>query len=630
MAIQEDIHLYQRRRTLYGVIGVLFLLLLGRLYQLQLLYSEEYGKKSEENSIRTIPREPVRGYLYDRTGRLVVDNRPAFTVTIMPFEFDVRNTHRLADMLGMEEADLLDRLRQGEAYSRFQPVKVKRDVDFRTLSAVEENRQTLPGVDYQVESKRFYTTRAVASHILGYTKEVSGGQLRQLGEGYTQGDVVGSAGLEGRYERALRGIKGAELSLVDVRGQVVGSFEGGRNNVPSVEGNDLYLTMDFDLQALAESLFTGRRGALVALDPRDGGILALVSKPDYDLSIFSGVTPPEVWRGLNADPERPLFNRATLTRYPPGSTYKMILAVAALERGVVSPEWRVQCGGSFRMGNKVFKDLHVHGSVNMTEAIQRSCNVYFYNLMLKVGLDDWSRTGAEFGFGKPTGIDIAEENPGLLPSTAFMNRRYGEKGWTRGFLPSLGIGQGELGVSPIQMACYAAALANRGLSHQPHAVFAVRDKTGGGIDTVRYATRRIRLAERTWDVVREGMRRVVMEPGGTAGLARVRGIQAAGKTGTAQNPHGIKDHSWFIGFAPYENPRIAIAVMMENVGYGGSFAAPIAGMCFEQYLYGRVVRNDPSFDPASTPMRRLEQRIPPAQSRPAGSAHAPASAGRAP
>lgn len=609
MALQDDIYLYRKRRTLLVAVTLIFLVFFARLYQLQLIYSEEYGRKSEENSIRTIPRYPVRGYLYDRTGRLVVDNRPSFTVTIMPFEFDTATIGPLAAILQVEPAFLRERLRKGAAYSRFAPVKIRRDVDFAALSALEESRSRFPGVDYQIESKRYYTTPARASHILGYTKEVSESQLRTLGDEYRQGDVVGSSGLEGMYEPVLRGTKGAEFSTVNVRGQVIGSFDNGRNDIPSVEGSDLLLTMDFRLQALAESLFAGRRGALVALDPQDGGILALVSTPDYDLSAFAGVTPPDLWRALNVDESRPLFNRATLTRYPPGSTYKMILAIAALERGVVTPAWRVQCGGSFRLGNKVFKDLHVHGSVDMVEAIQKSCNVYFYQLMLKVGLDDWAHYGAEFGFGKPTGIDISEENPGLLPTTEWMNRRYGPKGWTRGFLPSLGIGQGELGVSPVQMAAYAMVLANKGYYHRPHAVYAVRDKQTRRIDSVAVKTRRVALASSTWTLVREGMRRVVMEPGGTASLARVKGIQAAGKTGTAQNPHG-KDHSWFVGFAPVENPRIAVAVLVENVGYGGSFAAPIAGLCFEQYIFGRLIRFDRPEPPPAQATDSTARRMP--------------------
>jgi penicillin-binding protein 2 len=338
-----------------------------------------------------------------------------------------------------------------------------------------------------------------------------------------------------------------------------------------------------------------KRGAIVAIDPQDGGLLGMVSKPDYDLSLFSGVTPPELWAALNTDESRPLFNRATLTRYPPGSTFKLILAVAALENKIVSPSWRVTCGGAFRLGNKIFKDVHTHGSVDMMDAIKRSCNVYFYQLMLKTGLDHWSHYASEFGFGQTTDIDIYEESPGLLPSTEFMDRRYGPKGWTKGFLPSLGIGQGELGVTPVQMACYAMMFANKGTFYRPHAVRAVVDKTSEEIRPTSYSVRQVELASSTWELVREGMREVVQESGGTGGGARVKGIESGGKTGTAQNPHG-KDHAWYIGFAPFENPRIAIAVLIENAGFGGAIAAPVAGLCIERYIYGRLIRFDRNAD----------------------------------
>jgi penicillin-binding protein 2 len=592
MTTFDDFAIYSRRRILSGIVVVLFLVFLGRLYQLQMIYQDEYGKKSEENSIRTISTEPVRGYMIDRAGRLVVDNRPSFTVTVMPFEFDYANVDLLAGILSLDPAVVRERLKEGEAYSRFAPVKIERDIDFRELSAIEERQAELPGVTYQIESKRYYPTGARASHILGYTKEISRTQIAALGDYYRQGDVVGSSGLEQHYEEVLRGKKGAEFSLVNVRGQVIGPFEGRKHDVAAVEGDDLMLSMDFALQAVAESLMANHRGAVVAIDPRDGGILAVVSKPDYDLSLFSGVTPPEIWADLNGDEARPLFNRATLTRYPPGSTFKMVLAIAALEEKVVSPSWRVECGGSFRVGNKVFKDLHVHGSTDMVEAIQRSCNVYFYQLMMKVGLDKWAKYGAMLGFGKQTGIDIAEESAGLLPTTEWMNRRYGVNGWTRGFLPSLGIGQGELGVTPVQMAQYAMVLANKGSIYRAHSVLGVRSKTANQVLPVPPERHEVSLSPSTWKIVREGMRRVVMEPGGTASLARIRDTEVAGKTGTAENPHG-KDHSWFVGFAPFDEPRIAIAVMVENSGYGGSFAAPIAGICMEQYLFGRLVRLDP-------------------------------------
>ncbi len=592
MALIDDIRVYEKRRVLYVVLGTLYVIFFVRLVALQLVYKDMYGQQAEENSVRVIPKEPIRGYVYDRRGRLVVDNRASFSVTVMPFEFRRENLDYLASLLRISPRDLTSIIHRGASYNRFIPVKVKRDVDYRTLGAIEENRDRLVGVDYQIESTRTYTTKAHASHILGYTKEASEAQLTKLDpEEYSPGDVVGATGLESRYEWMVRGKKGAEYSTVNVRGQVVGTFDQGKTNKAAVDGNDLHLTMDFALQEFAESLFIDKRGALVALDPRDGGILAFVSKPDYDLKLMSGVTPKGVWRSLNTDPARPLYNRATLTRYSPGSTFKMILSIAALEEGIITPDWTIHCGGAFPFGNRVFKDLHVHGTVDLEKSLQVSCNVYYYRLMLMVGLDTWSRYASMFGFGKTTDIDISEENSGLLPTTEYMNKRYGEKGWTRGFLVSLGIGQGELGVTPTQMAGYAMTLANKGYYRQPHAVAAFVDKATDSIRMNTYSTRRINVSNETWNVVREGLRRAVEEPGGTAGAARVKGFQSAGKTGTAQNPHG-KDHSWYVGFAPFENPTIAIAVMVENAGFGGAVAAPIGGMCIEHYIYGRLVRFD--------------------------------------
>jgi penicillin-binding protein 2 len=619
MPVLDDIQVYEKRRVLYVVFTILFLFLFVRLIQLQWIFRDDYGQQAKENSVRYIPKEPVRGYIYDRNGRLIVDNRPSFTVTIMPYEFDKKQTTYLASLLGMEPAELQERIRSGSKYSQFVPVRVKRDVSNRILAALEENRERLRGVDYQIESMRTYTSKANAAHILGYTKEVSEAQLKTLDpEEYSQGDIAGASGLESRYEKSIRGKKGADYSIVNVHGQIVGKHEEGKRDKPAHDGNDLYLTMDFALQELAESLFTDKRGALVALDPRDGGVLAFVSKPDYNLANLSGVTPKEFWRTINNDPSRPLFNRASLTRYPPGSTFKMILAVAGLEKHIITPESRIQCNGAFPYGNKVFKDLHVHGSVNVVEAIQRSCNVFFYKLMLQVGLDTWSRYASMFGFGDQTGLDISEESSGLLPTTAYMNKRYGERGWTKGFLVSLGIGQGELGVTPVQMACYAMVLANRGKYFQPHTVTKSVDRLSNTTHALSFDMKHeIGISEDTWDLVREGMRRVVQEPGGTASAARVKSVVSAGKTGTAQNPHG-EDHAWYVGFAPFDEPTIAVAVLVENAGFGGAIAAPIAGMCIEQHIYGRLIRNDgkrsavPVVDPTRSKAKATHAELVPA------------------
>jgi penicillin-binding protein 2 len=586
----EYIDIPSRKNFFFTAIAIIFLIFLGRLIQLQFLYSEFYGKRSEENSVRKIPHDPIRGLIYDRNGILVVDNRPSFTITLIPAEFDRDKIPLLASILNIDTASIREKIIKGIQYNRFVPVKIKRDIDFQTLSILQENIEKLSGVDYQIESKRFYPTAARTSHLLGYTKEISDQQLMEMRTEYAPGDNIGAAGLEAAYERNLRGEKGFEFITVNAVGQMLGKYLSGEKDILVREGDDLYLSLDIGLQAFAESLMTDRRGAVVALDPSDGSVLALVSKPDYDLSNFSSVTPPEIWRALNNDENKPLFNRATLTRYPPGSTIKMVLAAAALEEGIIGTQWRVQCTGGYRFGTRTFHDLHVHGSTNVVEAIQKSCNVFFYQLMLKTGLDLWSKYGKDFGFGTPTGIDILEENPGLLPSEGYFDRKFGKGKWTQGLLLNLSIGQGELGVSPVQMANYAAIIANKGNVYSLHAVQKIKSKSDATITSVNVENHKLEISDRVWDIIREGMYRCVNEEGGTGGAARVQGISVCGKTGTAQTPPPRKDHAWFIGFAPKENPKIAICVLVENVGFGGSFAAPIAGLCIERYLYGRIIR----------------------------------------
>jgi penicillin-binding protein 2 len=587
----EEIGASSRKRVLTIIIVGAFVFLLLRLYQLQLLYHTEFGKKSDENSVRTIIKEPVRGYIFDRHGRLVVDVGPAYSITITPAVFDTNTLSFLSSLLQMESSVIQDRLNRGRIYSRFSPVRIKRDVDFKTLATVEENLYKIPGVTYEIESKRLYPYHVRAPHLLGYCKEISDAQLAKAGSAYQQGDIIGSSGLEASYETFLRGEKGFEYLSVNSKGQLLGPLEGGHRDIPSKEGFDLNLSVDFGLQMLAESLMTNYRGALVAIDPYDGGVLAMVSKPDFDPSVFSGVTSVEVWNQLNNDPDKLLFNRATMTRYPPGSTFKMVVAAAALQEGLIDEHYRITCGGAFRYGNKVFgDDKHVHGSVNVEEAIQKSCDVFFYQLVLKVGLDKLNEYSKRFGFGQLTHFDIGEETAGLIPSTEYYNRVYGKGKWTQGYIVSLGIGQGEIGVSPLQMARYAALLANGGTLMQPHAVNSVRNKRTNNLDVIDHKENSVGIDSSVMRLIREGMRRVVESPGGTGGLARIPGIMSGGKTGTAQNPHGA-DHAWYIGFAPFDHPKIAIAVMLENAGFGGAKAAPIAGKVMQHYIFGDLPLN---------------------------------------
>jgi penicillin-binding protein 2 len=588
----EDLGPPARRKVLkflvVGIIGLLFL----RLYQLQMLYNIELGRKSTENTLRAIVREPIRGYMFDRHGQLLVDVGPSYSVTITPAEFNEHSLSSLSGILSMDSEAIRERISKGRAYSRFSPTRIKRDIDFKALSALEEHLYLLPGVNYQIDSKRYYPTNAHAPHLLGYCKEISDAQLAKPGEYYKLGDLIGSSGLEASYEVMLRGQKGYEFLAVDARGKVIGSFENGQNDILPREGFDLLLSLDAGLQAFAESLMTQYRGAVVAIDPSNGGILALVSKPDFDPSLFSGVTPLEDWIRLTTDTTKPLFNRATMTRYPPGSTYKMVLAAAALEEGIIDENYRITCTGAYRFGNRIFKDLSVHGSTNVVEAIQKSCNVFFYQLIHKVGLEPWAEYGRRFGFGQPTGVDIGEETQGLVPTAEYYDRVYGKGRWTQGYLVSLAVGQGELGVSPLQMAVYVAALSNSGVLHQPHAVDAIRNKLTNRIEQFQQRSRPLKLSAKTMNVIREGMRRVVNEQRGTGRAAAIPDVIVAGKTGTAENPHG-EGHAWFIGFAPFEEPVIAVVVMLENAGSGGSRAAPIAGLVMERYIHGEIKRNKP-------------------------------------
>jgi len=571
-----------------GIVGLLF----GRLYQLQLLYNVELGKKSTENTLRAIARDPIRGYIFDRRGALVVDVGPSYSVTVTPEEFNEHSLPLLSSLLALDDQVIRERIEKGRVYSRFSPTRIKRDINFTALSALEEHLYLLPGVGYQIDSKRYYPTGASATHLLGYCKEISDAQLTKLGDYYKLGDLIGSSGLEASYETMLRGQKGFEFLAVNARGKVIGPFEDGRNDISPKEGFDLILSLDAGLQAFAESLMTDYRGAIVAVDPSNGGVLALVSKPDFDPAVFSGVTPLDEWVRLNTDTTKPLFNRASMTRYPPGSTYKMVLAAAALEEGAIDEQYRITCYGSYRFGNRTFKDLGVHGSTNVVEAIQRSCNVFFYQLIHKIGLEQWAEYGKRFGFGQPTGVDIGEETVGLVPNGDYYDRVYGKGRWTQGYLVSLAVGQGELGVSPLQMAVYTAALANGGTLHQPHAVEFIHNKLTNRIDQIQQRTRQVGLSAKTVALVREGMRRVVSEPRGTGSAARIPNVIVSGKTGTAENPHG-DDHAWFVGFAPFDSPTIAVAVMLENAGSGGSRAAPLAGLVMEKYIYGEIKRYQP-------------------------------------
>lgn len=581
----EDTSFGQRRRAYILLASVVLLLgvLAWKLIELQFVEYDSFRSQAERNSIRRVAKEPLRGIIYDRNGAIVVNNNPSYTLTVTPFEFRWETLPLLHTMFGVDTNVVRYRIAEAGVYS-FEPVKVMRDLPFDMISLLEENRAQLPGVNYLVESRREYRTAPRMAHLLGYTKEISPGLLRRLGSYYQPGDIVGYNGIEAFYEPLLRGRKGYGVLTVNARGRVVESFEHGQSDVAALEGSDLVTTIDLGLQEYSERLMRGRKGAIVALDPSNGEVLAFVSSPDYDLRDLSGRIPFEVWNELNTNPGLPLYNRASMAAYPPGSTFKMMLAIAALEENIIDANSTIPCPGSYTLAGVTFKCHGAHGNVNVTRAIEYSCNVFFYKLIFKLGFDNWSRYGDMFHFGRKTGMDISNENPGVLPSEEYYNRRYGKR-WNKGYLVSLGIGQGEVNTTPLQMAAYTAAIANGGTYYQPHAVRQVIDRTQAHERTdIPIVGEKLPIRSSVWDVIRHGMLRVV-HGSGTGYAARIGGIQVAGKTGTAQNPHG-RDHAWFVGFAPYKDPKIAVAVIIENGGYGGDAAAPVASGVMRRYLQG--------------------------------------------
>jgi len=377
----------------------------------------------------------------------------------------------------------------------------------------------------------------------------------------------------------LRGEKGYNYILVDSRRREVGKYKNGVNDVPSQKGKDLVLSIDGELQKIAEEELNGRPGAVAAIEPSTGEVMVLASSPEFDLNQFSYVTPKDYLKQLMDDPLKPQYNRATMSAHPPGSTFKLLCALAALDLGVITPSTTLYCGGSFNYG-RTFKCHGAHGAVNVISAIEKSCNVFFYQLIFKIGLDRLKSYADRFGLGHKLGIDINEEVRGLIPNSAYYEKIYG-KDWPKGILVSLGIGQGEVNVTPLQLANYCALIANNGKGFVPHIVKGYLDEdkkyhpyTFKAVDTG--------IKQSVFDMVKEGMFRVV-NGAGTATNVRISDIHIAGKTGTAQNPHG-KDHSLFVAFAPYEHPTIAVAVLIENAGFGATWAAPIAKKIIETYV----------------------------------------------
>ncbi|MEW5873643.1 MAG: penicillin-binding protein 2 [Candidatus Zixiibacteriota bacterium] len=576
----------RRNVLLFGVAAILALLV-GRLFYMQVIRAGEYRRIATENRIRILPVNAPRGMVYDRNGEVLVNNRLSFGIAVLPSDFKGGESRtRLANVLQIDEPELQKRLSRRSGLP-LEPVGVYRDADFRTICRLQERLDEFPGVIVGNESVREYPYFGWAGHALGYVREVSPEDEKKVDRsGAPLRGLIGAVGLEKQYDDLLRGVDGIRYVQVNALGQLVGPMPGFKDE-PPIPGSDLMLNLDARLQLLADSLLGEHHaGTVVAMDLKTGGIICFVTRPGFDANSFSGVLSSEEWETLRTDPRHPLLNRALKGLYSPGSTAKLMVAAAALESGSATVRDRFTgCRGGYRFGNRVYKcwKPEGHGSLDMAGAIEQSCNVYFYQLVQKMSLKTWSTQMKAAGLGTSTGIDMPGEGSGLVPSDAYFDERYGKGKWSRGLLLNLGIGQGEFLVTPLQLVQFYGAIANNGTAMKPRLLRATRGVQEDWVYTQPEVAFRLPYSASTLMFLRDAARSVVAGPHGTARGIRDPDVRMAGKTGTAQNPHG-KEHSWFAGYAPAEAPEIAIVALVENAGHGSEFAAPVCRWIAKDYL----------------------------------------------
>lgn len=576
-----------RKFISFSLIGIAFFVLLVGLIKLQVFDHARLQRQSENNRIRVVPVVSRRGIVYDREGRIIIDNRPSYTVSFVSAEaIPGISVPRLSELVNLDSAVVAERIRLN-TISRYQPAPVKRDVPFSTVAILEEQSKAFPGITYQSERVRRYTTDLHAECYTGHVGEVSEADLSRSDEqSYRLGAMIGKKGLESIYDNLLRGVEGTEYIEVSASGQILGKYEG-RSPVAAIPGADLTLTIDLDLQyACAQALDTFCCGSVVAIDPRNGEILAMASFPGYDANIFSSVIPESLWTAILSDSTHPLLNRPIRGLYPPASTTKLVTLGAALEEGLIHSSMKLKsCVGGYQFGNRFFRCWKPagHGTVDVVGAIEESCDVYLYQVGLMLGIDRLSDYLGRCGFGKPTGIDIPGEADGLNPNSEYLNGRYGKGKWSRGLVLNFAIGQGEILSTPLQLAQLFCGLANKGVVFRPHLVKKVSRPSGPVINIEPQLAFRLPFSSPTMEILLRGLRQVVEGKAGTAKALRNDYYSIGGKTGTAENPHG-ENHSWFVGFAPLENPEIVVCALVENAGHGSEIAAPIVGRIIAKYM----------------------------------------------
>jgi len=557
------------------VLAGIFAILFFRFYHLQIYQHSKYEAKAGNNSVRKISLHAPRGIIYDRNGIPIVDNRQIYDLSVIPFDVTNQFDYRMVSKrTGVSSIELKEKIAKGKkSFHRFRPIPIKRHINFETRSHLEENKLSLPGTIFSEFPARTYPVKAKLTHVLGYLRAVTELSVSIPNQelDYKLGDVFGFSGIERIYESILRGRDGTEFRLVDIYGIDHGVYQDNPGLQPT-PGKALNLSIDSELQALIEDLFRGKKGAAICMMPQSGEVLAFVSAPDYDLNSFAGPVPIELWERWNTDSERPLLNRGIQGLYPPGSTFKLIGAALAKEESIVDKNWTVNCNGVYHLGDR---DFHCwnnagHGIVNMDKAIFQSCNIYFYHLIQKLSFNNWKAMAENFGFGATTGIDLLGEKGGLVPGEKYMNKKYGRYGWATGNLLTFIIGQGDILVTPIQVAQMMSIIATRGNTKTPHLLV---DSPSENII--------VSLKSTTWDFLQQATWNVVNHEDGTGKAAKVLGGEVHGKTGTAQNPHG-ENHSWFAGYLVKDGvPILSLAILVEHGGKGSVEAALISHKIFK-------------------------------------------------
>lgn len=583
--------LENRRFVIIGFFALIGFIYLFRLFYLQVL-DESYSIESSSNSIKRVIEVPFRGQIYDRNGKLIVYNTPVYDLLVTPYKVKVDDTLRFCRVLGIEKREFDSLITAASAYSRVKPSLFLRQLSKEDFASIQDIMVDYSGFEFAKSSMRTYKGATLAN-TLGYVSEISKTQLEKQEEPYyRQSDYIGQTGIEKIYENELRGKRGTKFVMQNVSGVYKGAWKNGELDTMAVAGANLYSGIDIDIQQYADSLMVNKVGSIVAIEPKTGQIISMVSAPTYDPNFLATRHFSKNYTALYRNPYKPLFNRPVMASYRPGSTFKLIQALIGLQEGVITPN------SGFTHANCPIGCHNHPGTPTVALGVTHSCNPYFYNVFRRIiynnkisntfkasaaGLDDWHDKISKFGIGQQLGIDLPSERKGNLPDKKYYDKIYGENRWKFSNIYSLSIGEGEILITPLKMANVAAIIANRGYYYTPHVIHGVGEsKTVNPDFMVRHETG---VAPHNFEPVIEGM--VGAVEGGTARRSKVEGIEIAGKTGTSQNKRGM-DHSIFIAFAPVNDPKIAIAVFVENAGAGGSAAAPIANLIIEKYLTRKI------------------------------------------